>query len=205
MPTATTHFPNGDTLTTTALTPPALHLVLQPLTCRRLGRSPETHPLAYSKVRLDWPTGGQPAWGINDDVCFLKVSEEDDPYNRIRDRRLTPNDAVSVTTTITYTRVWRVSWSFYGPTSFDAARLVKSALLNLDFPADTLQAANLSLVTDLAATTRNPEKFQGQWWERTDLTAKLNELVTETLTVAIIASAEVMVATESGPVADFTI
>ena len=170
-----------------------------------LGRDPSADPLAYAKVRLDWPTGGQPAWAITDDVCFLKATEEDDAYNRVRDRVWTPQDSASVLAQDTYTRVWRVSWSFYGPTAFDNARLLKSTLLTVDFPSDTLQMSKLYLITDTQATTRSPELFQGQWWERTDFSIKLNELVEETLSVPTIASAEILLETERGVQADLTV
>lgn len=166
-----------------------------------LGINPSSDPLAYSKVRLEWPTGGQPAFAITDDVAFLRTTEEDDQYNRIRDRQVTPHDSASLTTTDTYTRVWRVDWTCYGPTSFDNARLLKSGML-LDFSHGALAASNLYLVTDIPATTRAPELFQGQWWDRSDVHLRLNELVTETTTVASIATAEVRLYTVSGLVAD---
>lgn len=200
-----TTFPNGQVLTSLALTPQILSTLLQTLTCQMLGLDPAQDALCYAKVRLDWPTSGQPGWKVGDDVCFLQVTEEDDAYNRLRDRRVSPSNATSVVSRDTFTRVWRVSWSFYGPNSFDQARLVKSALLTLDFPAEQLAQANLYLVTDFPATTRAPEKFQGQWWERTDLSVKLNELVEETLTVPTISSVEVILENESGPVADLTV
>ena len=197
-----TVFPNGQTLTSGALTQTAINTLLQVLTCQMLGIDPSIDLTAYSKVRLDWPTGGAPGWGIGDDVAFIRTTEEDDVYNRLRDRVIGPLNSTVLNSTDTYTRVWRVSYSFYGPNSFDNARLLKSSLLSLDFAHDTLANANLYLVTDIPATTRNPEKYQGQWWERCDLSVKLNELITETLTVSSIQSAEVLLYTERGLVTD---
>lgn len=199
-------FPNGQVLTSMALTPQAINITLQTLTCWMLGCDPASDPQAYYKVRLEWPTQGQPAWDINEDICFLRATEEDGEYNKIRDRKLSYQDSISLESTDTYTRIWRVSWSFYGPNSFDNARQVKSALMSLDFVSDQLADMSLYLDTQLTATTRNPEKFGSQWWERTDLSVRMNELVTESLTVSTIASAEViLIENDRGQVADITI
>ena len=198
-------FPNGQSLLSGALTPAALSALLQTLTCQMLGLNPtsNTDP-AYAKVRLGWPTQGQPAWAITDDVCFLRVTEEDDPYNQIRDRKFLALSPTSFQTIDTYTRAWRVNWACYGPTGFDNARLLKSALLGWDFAHDSLAGANLYLVPALPATTRAPELFQGQWWERADFSARLYELVTETVNVDSISTAEVLLYNATGLMADLT-
>lgn len=202
---STTTYPNGQVLTSTALPPGALNELLQTLTCQMLGIDPTVDPLAYSKVRIDWPTQGQPAWGISDDICFLQVTEEDDKYNRIRDSKYLVTDSITFSKTGTYTRVWKVSWALYGPNGFDNARLLKSGLFSVDFVHDSLAASNLYLVSDIPATTRNPEKFQGQWWERCDLMVRLNEQITETLNIPAISTVEVKLYTEAGLAADIVL
>lgn len=204
-PQRVTTFFNGQVLTTMALTPQAINVTLQTLTCRLLGTDPATDANAYAKVRLDWPTTGQPGWSVDEDVCFLKAVEEDNAYNQIRDRRYVNNNPASLHSIDSYTRVWRVSWSFYGPTSYDNARLLKSALLSFDYASETLADMGLYLNTEIGAPLRSPEKFQSQWWERVDLSVTLNELVTESLTVDRIASAEViLIDNDRGQVADIT-
>jgi hypothetical protein len=200
-----TTFPNGQILTSLALSPQAISNFWQTLTCAMLGIDTTTDELCYSKVRLEWPTSGQPAWKISEDVTFLKVTEEDDSYNRIRDRRYSPNGSTTVLSEDVYTRVWRVSWACYGPNSFDNARLIKSALMQLDYVTDQMAQVRLYLVTDIPATTRAPEKFQGQWWERTDLSIKVNEQVEESLTVPTIQSAQILLENEAGMVKEINI
>ena len=197
-----TTYPDGQVLLSSALTPLALNLILQTLTCQALGIDPTIDPLAYSKVRLDWPTEGQPAFEITDDVCFLRVTEEDDQYNRIRDRKFGVTLAGVYSQTDTFVRVWRVSWSFYGPTAFDNARLLKSALFSADFVHDALANSNLYMTTDVAASVRSPEKFQSQWWDKTELFVRMNELVIETLSLSTITSAEVIAYNAAGEIAD---
>ncbi len=196
-------FPNGQTLVSSALTPDSLLGIYQQLTAQILGFNPtsDTDP-AYAAVRLDWPTAGQPGWAIGDDIAFLAAREEESDYSQIRDLALSPNNATSVLSTYTYTRVWRVSWSFYGPASFDHARLTNDALV-LDWVHDALVPSNLYLV-DVARPRYAPELFSGQWWKRTDLSARYNELVTASIVDTTIASAEVLLYNVRGLAADVT-
>jgi hypothetical protein len=103
----------------------------------------------------------------------------------------------------TWTRIWQATFSLYGPNGFDRARLLKSAM-TLDFTHDTLLASNLIVVPEFTATTRAPELFEGQWWDRSDVRLKLYELVTETLVVPSMASVETKFYTEHGLLADIT-
>jgi hypothetical protein len=170
-----------------------------------LGIDVSTDPLAYSKVRVDWQTLGQPGWLVSDNVCFIQVTEQDDEYNRIRDREYSVASSTTFTKTFIYTRVWRVAFTLYGPTGFDSARLIKSGLMGTDAIAYTLAASALYLIPDMPATVRAPEKFQGQWWERCDFAVRMNEQVTETQTIPAIASVEILAYTEIGELADFTV
>ena len=202
----TTTYPDGTALVSSALTIDEVNRLYQALTCQMLGIDPVSDPLAFSKVRLDWQRKGQPAYGINDNVTFLRLTEEDDEYDRIRDVSYVTNEDTSVSKVVTFTRVWRCSWSCYGPASFDAARLLRSGLLEVDFVHDILATSNLYLLTDIAASVRAPEEEDGQTWERTDIYAKFNEGVVETLgPVATIASVEVLLYDESGLEADLQI
>lgn len=185
------------------LTPKQIDKAMQAATLAMLSIDPASDPNAYAEVRTSWPTTGQPGWKIDDDVCFLRCVEEDDEYNRIRDSELSSNDDTSVTETTTYTRVWRVFWVLYGKHSFDRARMIRSALQGQAIH-DLLASSNLYFVPNPSAPQRVPELFGGQWWERTDFSARFNELVTETETIPTVASVEVIVNDASGVIADIT-
>jgi hypothetical protein len=197
-------FPNGQQLISSALTPDALLATFQTLTAQMLGLNPQsdTDP-AYAAVRLDWPTGGQPGWGITENIAFLQAREEDAEYSTIRDVKRSPNDAASLRSTWTYTRVWRLSWVFYGPGSFDQTRLVNDGLF-LDWIQDALAASRLYFV-DSGRPRYAPELFSGQWWKRTDLSATFNEAVTATIIDPTVASAEVLVYRPEGLLADIDV
>jgi hypothetical protein len=188
MPTVST-FGNGQVFTSSALTEDALNQILQALTVSVLGIDPATDPKAYYKVRVAWQ--GQPGWPVTDDICAIRLSETDDPFTRVRDRKYAPNDSATLMLTDTFTRAWEASYSFYGPNGGDNARLLKSAS-TLDWFLNTLKASLLAVVPIRRAVVRNPELYQGNWWNRHDYRFTLYEFITETLTVPSIASAEVI-------------
>ena len=160
----------------------------------------------YSLVRIGWQQRGQPAFLITDDVTFIRVIEEDDLYNRQRDFKYFPDqsDPTSVVELTTYTRVWGVFWTVYGPSSFDNARKIRSSLYTQAFH-DFYAGLNLYMVMDVAAPRRVPELRGGQWWERVDFYARFNEQVTEAPTVGVVQSTEVIIENAEGIQKDITI
>ena len=41
-----------------------------------------------SGVRISWPTDGAPAWGNQDNVIFIRVTEDDEPINKQKDESI---------------------------------------------------------------------------------------------------------------------
>jgi|SRR5215469_335424 len=156
----------------------------------------------FGDVRIDWPTQGQPAWKVSDDVAFVRATQVDDPYDQIRDMQWQQFDATHVANVSTYVRVWEINWCFVGPNSFDRAATLKSALF---WPMWMLPLGGLAPLTEYGAPIRAPELFDGQWWERVDFRAKFNELVTEAPLEQTIASVEIVVEKENGIKSDFTV
>lgn len=163
-----------------------------------------TDSAANTACRISWNTQGAPAWSVGQNVISVTIVEEDDEYNRIRNRWDTINDDVSVTQNDQYTRCWQVSFIGRGPNAFDSIRLIKSALLQ-DFTHDILAASQVYLVPDLPAPVRTPELFEGQWWQVTTLKCSFYEQVNETITVQTVTSTEVIVENKDGVVANFTV
>ena len=191
-------FENGQVLTSSALTPQGIMTLFQGLTALMLGYQPSgpTDP-AYYAVRIDWQQQGQPAWGINEDIAFVKAVESPKTWGRIQDRSYTPNNGVSAQLNISYTRKWDVSWTAYGPNSSDRIRIIRDCLY-LDWTHNSLAGSNLYLVSDVPKPVNAPERYQGQWWLRTDLSAEFNELVQETILDPLVASAQVVVVDKRG-------
>ena len=200
MSTSTT-YPNGQVLTTTALTPQQVSALLQTVTCGMLG----VNPPDYGRVRVNWQTQGQPFENVNADVCYVSAVPLDVEYNRVRDRSWA-GASVTSTETWVFTRGWRFAWVFYGPNgSADAQRVWDATFI--DYFTDALAASNLYPLSDPPAPMRVPEQFNAQWWERADFHLDLYEQVTETIQYGVASSVEVKVydGSPNDPVADITV
>lgn len=191
---------NGITYTSTALTPSQLDTVFQSVTTQMLGIAP-TDPQANFKVRLSWQTQGAPAYGINDDVVFIRCREIVTEYSTIRDQTWSMVDSVYAQRTRSYSRMWNVFFRARGPNSFDTVRLIKSMLLE-DFVHDTLAQSQLYMITEMGTPVRVPELYEGQWWEQVDFNADFLEQVTETMTATTITGVEIIGQTDIGTTFD---
>lgn len=194
---ASVTYPNGQVLTSTALTPTQMNDIIQPLTCGMLGINPPN----FNQVRVDWQTQGQPfVPRPGQDVCFFSCVPESVDYSKVRDRSFSGTGPV--TETWVYTRGWRVAWVLYGPNSTDRARMIHSAVVFMDYFSDQLSLSNLYVVSEPAQPIRIPEEFNAEWWERADFHVLLYEQITETIQDGAVTSVEVKVNTSAGLVAD---
>ena len=198
--------PSVGTMSSTGLTQQQVQVIWQNLVLQCLGVTPAdpTDASAYLLVRVNWPTPGQPAWTITDDIAFVQCVEYPDRYNTAHEvQPITTSSPTYVETTI-YTRVWQNSFTFYGPNSFDRARQVKACLYQ-DFVHDILESSNLYLDTVIGTPMRAPELFQNQWWEKTVFSCRMNEQVTDTLTKNTVQSVEVITSIKTGIISDVTV
>jgi hypothetical protein len=182
------------------LTRQQLEAVFQSVTAQVLGLDPN------QGVRCAWQTQGAPSWKITEDVAVVRAVEDDDPYNRQRTVTIMPlplagnpslPDPNNVNRQTTYTRVIRCVWSIYGPHSFDNAAILKDWLF-YESTRSIFAASNLYFKTDIVASRRVPEFFQGQWWEREDFAVQFNEKIVRNITINTITSAAVVVGDENG-------
>jgi len=165
----------------------------------------ENKAAAYSAVRVSWPTTGQPAWKITDDIAVLSCIEGESDYNLIRQRVLSDNVGNdNLDQTIQYTRYWSVKWVLYGPNSYDNGGKIKSAMYKQLY-RDALALKNVFLVPLETVPRRAPELFQSQWWERADLTMMFYENVIERDTVDYVAAAVFDLITDGGTEREFTV
>ncbi len=175
------------------LTLAQLNSAFQSLTATLTGLDPN------SGVRLRWPTNGVPGWGVAADVAFMSVTTSNEPIiqQRETDYQGDAGDGVNVNVQDSYSRVHEVSWMIVGPNSYANAEALRSGLYSQS-AHDTLAALNLFMVLDVPAVTRVPELFNGQWWERCDISARFNEAVARAYTVPYLVSSQVTVIDDSG-------
>lgn len=154
------------------------------------GDDPPTNPYYY--VRVSWPSGGAPAWAITEDIAFVRVIERDDPYNVQRHVKNKLHTLSHCNLETTFTRVLEVNWIFYGPNSYDSISALRDHLYYQE-QHDLLAQSNVYLIPRNITPRRFPELFQGQWWDRSDMTVTFNEKVVRNLAVPYIQTAEITI------------
>src|ERR1035437_5329069 len=190
-------------MTSTGLTAQQISIIWQNivLQCLAIAPSGPTDASAYSQVRIDWPTPGQPAWAITQDVAFIQAVEVPDDYNTAHEVQPIVEFGQTFPENTIYTRVWQIDLIFYGPNSFDHSRQVKDCIFQ-DFVRDILEASNLYPETVVGTSRRTPELFQNQWWERNGFSIRMNEQITDSLTKQAIQSVEFTVEDAGGIVTE---
>lgn len=127
------------------------------------------------KFRWSWPTQGAPAFKVSDDVAFLKLYDIEGTLTGQREDSYSQNSGISNMAT-GYTRVLRLDFIFYGPESWENATKVRNQIYWQE-NHDVLALSNLYLIPKFEPPRRVPELWQGQWYERSDLSMTFNELV----------------------------
>lgn len=178
---------NPETETNERLTLKGIENIIWVFTVKTLGLDPLSD-FAQETVRIGYGPEGQPGWKRTDDQIFILVTTVDDPY--VRQTEITYMDKTQddLNLVSSYTRVLQVSWTLYGPNSFDNADVIRNGLYT-----QVNSFEPLKLVTSVPASFRLPELFAGQWWERSTLTARFNEKVVRRNTVNYIDSADIKV------------
>jgi hypothetical protein len=133
------------------------------------------------------------------------IQFDDDRINRQIDVIREANSDSSLTTKIQkYVRVLRVNWEIYGPDSFEWSDTMRIRLFDNDI-RELFKAQNISLITDVLEPVFVPEAIGQQWYWRYDLSAKFNQLVIQQSTDSAVASANVIIETEKGVVAECSV
>lgn len=189
-------YPDGTTLSGNALSPNDVVLILQPILCGMLGIVPPD----YTRVRTEWPKAGQPAFGINEDIAFLRAVDENAEYSKQRDDQLIKQNGVTVAR-ITYVVCWRVHFDFYGPNCYARAGYVVDALL-LNWTSETLALAGLYVNPHIDRPIYLKEQRDAQWWPRASFSAIFSYQVTNTITPQTVTSAEILLYDSTGQHAD---
>lgn len=179
-------------------------LVIDMLGYEATGSPADYSEAAYTDVRLSWPTEGAPSWEVDEDVVFLRVFEGDDFINRQRETKVTALTDTTLNEETTYTRVVELNLIFYGPNSFDRAQTIRDSFYYDEYHWQLAQSS-IYMIPNIEAPRRVPEAFQGQWWERADLTLRFNEKIAKNRSINIIESAEFIVYNDDEEQADVTV
>lgn len=197
-----TNWPDGSSLSSTALTDGVASQVLQALTALALGITGVVNQ--QSQVRVAWQVQGQPFEDVNTDICYVFMVERGGEYDRQRSELPGTQTSTQIQLVQYYTRIWECRWMFYGPSSFDHARLVRSSIFT-DWFRWQLQPFGLYAVAPFDSPVRIPDVVNGQWFNRSDMRGMFYEQVQEIRSVNIVASTEIVVNDASGTLADFEV
>ena len=171
-------------------------------TAKMLGYDPAITATSQ-RVRISWQQRGVPAWGIDEDVTFIRIGEKEDLFNVIRDYIQYQQDADTARVANAYTRIIDVKWTCYGPNSYDNASKIRSRLFMESYRGD-LTAKDVYLVPDVKSPQRAPENFEGQWWDRSDLNAHFNNLVSLDELIPYFKSADIKINSTTSASVDST-
>lgn len=199
----TTTYPNGQVLTSSALTQAQINILVQALTCGALG----INPVDVSQVRVDWQPTGQPGTALpSQDICYITCVTEDVQYSRVRDKTSQGDNSGPVTETWVYTRGWRFTWQLEGPNSTDRARQIHSSLF-MDYFNDQYALSELYQVLDPPEPVRIPVEHNAQWYDSSQFHCVFYEQVTEVIQTPTVSSVEIKVYDGSvdDPIADVTV
>ena len=130
-----------------------------------------------TQVRMSWPTGGAPAFDINDNVVFIRIADVASTYHIPQELKYeqvgSPEEG---NMQVHYTRTLQIGWIFYGSNSWDDSTSVRNKIYYQD-NHDILARQKIYLIPDFAPPKRVPEKFEGLWYERVDLMMNFNEKI----------------------------
>lgn len=154
--------------------------------------SPPDYTEAAKFVRIAWQTGS-PAWGRDQDVCFIQVLEEEDNYNKQHDVEYESAGGDALTRITGETTVLKVRWICYGPNAYEKVRTIKRRIFYQDMH-DVLAQSRIYILPDIRGPQRLEEEYEGKWWKRFDLEILFNALVVVEYGTESIASVDVVVA-----------
>jgi hypothetical protein len=153
-----------------------------------------------SQVRWSWPTQGAPAFGINDDIVFLKIYDMEGALTKQKEEIYT----LGYNMAVNYTRVLKLNCIFYGPNSWENVTDVSNKIYWQEYHDDLAQE-KIYLIPGFSPLNRVPELWQGQWYERADLNLTFNEQIKLNREVPAIETVRVIVNDRTGVRADIDI
>jgi len=149
-------------------------------------------------VRHSWPKNGAPAFGVDDNIAFLKIYDIPSSVTQQRENIYTQEGSPEAGNMETvYTRTLRVDWCFYGPDSWDNVNTLKNGLFFQE-NHDILAQSHIFMVPDFPPLRRVPELWASQWYERCDLSINFNEGISINRNVPAIETVGIIVIDKDG-------
>ena len=152
---------------------------------------------ASREIRFAWPTKGAPPWTVAENIAFIQILPEQDAYSQQKHVTNIHSTADTYFRQLETTGVWKINWIFYGPNSYPNAMSVSLQMFDPDVQL-LLRQNSLFPLPNFDMPVRIPELFEGQWWERVDLTIKMNAQIRVTSTKPYFKTVHIDVEDEKG-------
>ena len=151
---------------------------------------PETH------IRENYPGDSSPFAKKGENTLYYYVTPTDEPINRQIDTVRTAGSGTNLRQTVSYNRVLQIYLTVYGPDSYDILTNLRLKLLSGAAGQNPLRAAGLYLVPDVAEPNLLWEIYQNQWYQRSDLQFRCNQLATLETEIPSVEVADIVLMTE---------
>jgi hypothetical protein len=153
-----------------------------------------------TQVRMSWPTGGAPAFDINDKMAFIRIADVASTYHVPQELKYeqigSPEEG---NMQVHYTRTLRITWVLYGSNSWDDGVSLRTKIF-YQTNHDILARQKIYLVPSFDPPKRVPELFEGLWYERVDLTMDFYEKILINYAVPSILTVPLVVKGDSGTI-----
>lgn len=140
-------------------------------------------PLDSNQVSNSWQSEGSPAWSINNDICFLRLTTQDSPLSETVDEIWGASSGTTMTVSQSSQRAWLANLLWYGPHAGDNASAFRDWVRTpkvkdwLNNTALSLGGGGLAVIPKIGQPLRGAELYNGQWWNRWTLSFRAYELV----------------------------
>lgn len=125
-------------------------------------------------IWISYSENSAPNWKIHDDRLFIQLFEKDDDFAKQLDSIFTAERGTVIKKSAR-TRIWEVKYIAYGPQASTIVNMIKDGVFREEIKR-ILGKNSVFLVPNIPQARRIPENFNGQWWNRWDLTLTFNQL-----------------------------
>lgn len=170
------------------LTMAEIETLFHSITTLILGYTVAANP---DKVRIGWNTAGAPTFKITDNVTFLMVTPTPNDFTKLQNVSFDTFYTTSANQKIKATRHYNVAWTVYGPAAFENIELIRYGIFK-QYYHDLAAVKNIYVIPEMNMPRRNPDLFNGQWWNRYDFNINFYEGIEINETIGAITSASII-------------
>lgn len=152
--------------------------------------------LTADHIRENYPADSSPFAAKDENTLYYYVMPADDPINRQTDTVYRAGSGVNLKQTASYNRVMQMYITVYGPDAYDILTALRLKLLAGASGQSPLRTAGLYIIPDIAEPPLLWEIYQNQWFQRSDLQFKCNQLATLETGIPYVEVADIVLMTE---------